>query len=132
MNHASLLEWYIDVKKSTNCLNCGDSEKIEFHHVDPKAKLNTIFNLVKGNAPKHVIEKEMRKCVPLCRPCHVSVHKGETRGWLKDNFDDAAKAKPYMPFTPFKTKRNITVQEKDLVFSSAVSSYARPLSYLSE
>lgn len=110
MKNRLLFEWYKAVKESTNCLNCGSDDRIDFHHVDPKSKRSTVFNLVVNDKPKHIIELEMRKCVPLCKECHIGVHDGVIQGWLKDRFNTDAKARQYMPFIPFRTKRRIQVE----------------------
>lgn len=58
----------------THCWLCGASGPevvLEAHHLDPSQKeieisqANTVIRL----------QRELAKCVPLCRECHVAVHR---------------------------------------------------------
>lgn len=59
----------------TPCVKCGDTRLyvIDFHHIDPETKN---FNINRKIASKHfeTIEKEVEKCVCLCRNCHMEFH----------------------------------------------------------
>jgi hypothetical protein len=60
------------------CHVCGkilDPELIDLHHLDPKEKE---YNISAGQNSKSLktLKKEMEKCVPVCRPCHRSIHFG--------------------------------------------------------
>lgn len=64
----------IDALK-TPCCKCGDTRLyvIDFHHIDPTTKS---FNINRKTAKTNfqVIEKEVSKCVCLCRNCHMEFH----------------------------------------------------------
>ena len=61
-----------NLKKSQGCLICGASTWLEFHHVHPEEKE---FN-ISGHThyTKTKLDKEIAKCVILCRSCHKKVH----------------------------------------------------------
>ena len=65
-----------DVVKSNGCIICGELELccLDFHHLDPLFKENSISNL-SGGASERLIE-EIEKCVVLCSNCHRKVHNG--------------------------------------------------------
>jgi hypothetical protein len=60
------------------CKICGYSkctQALDFHHVDAKTKE---FNLSWAtNRSWAMVEKELRKCLLLCRNCHAEVHANE-------------------------------------------------------
>ncbi len=61
-----------------NCIICGIIAT-EIDHIDPNTKS---FNLTKGwSKAKHIVEAELQKCQPLCKPCHIN----KTRNDLKQN-----------------------------------------------
>lgn len=59
----------------TACKKCGDNRLylIDFHHVDPTEKQ---FNINRKTAKSNfsIIENEVKKCVCLCRNCHMEFH----------------------------------------------------------
>jgi hypothetical protein len=56
------------------CSICGSTEQVEMHHRRP-LKRKVTDNTLKG------IEINLsRKQIPLCRSCHMKVHKGEYDG----------------------------------------------------
>lgn len=59
----------------TPCKKCGDTRLyvIDFHHIDPKEKS---FNINRKTSKKDfsIIEEEVKKCVCLCRNCHMEFH----------------------------------------------------------
>lgn len=61
------------------CQRCGYDEfntGLSFHHVEPNEKDSTPTAIIKGG--KFVeIERELDKCVLLCRNCHQALHGGE-------------------------------------------------------
>lgn len=59
----------------TPCVKCGESRFyiIDFHHIDNKTKEFGISRSIRGRGRK-VIEKEVQKCVCLCRNCHTEFH----------------------------------------------------------
>nr|ATI20527.1 hypothetical protein [Juglanconis juglandina] len=58
----------------TICASCG-SEEVEMHHLKHIRTLN-----VKLGKFDQMVAKINRKQVPLCRECHMKVHKGEYQG----------------------------------------------------
>lgn len=59
----------------TSCRKCGDTRLyvIDFHHIDPSTKAFNI-NRKKSKTDFSVIENEVKKCVCLCRNCHMEFH----------------------------------------------------------
>ena len=59
----------------TPCAKCGDDRLyiIDFHHIDPAKKS---FNIYRKSCKSDfsTIEKEVKKCVCLCRNCHAEFH----------------------------------------------------------
>ena len=59
----------------TPCVKCGEDRLyvIDFHHVDPAKKE---FNIHRKKAAKNFssIEEEAKKCICLCRNCHMEFH----------------------------------------------------------
>jgi hypothetical protein len=71
----SIIEWFIEYKKTLKCKECGDSRYwvLDFHHRDPKEKDIEVSTLIrKGN--KNKIIKEVEKCDVLCSNCHRDLH----------------------------------------------------------
>lgn len=58
------------------CANCGSTKKVEMHHLKHIKGMNA-----KLDAFGKMMSKINRKQVPLCRPCHLSVHKGTCIGF---------------------------------------------------
>lgn len=62
------------------CKVCGD-EKFEFHHINPNTKKFTISQFVgmkRKPTEKRIVDviRELKRCIPLCRPCHQKLHDG--------------------------------------------------------
>lgn len=57
------------------CANCGSSSNIEMHHIRHIKTIN-----VKLSSFDTMLAKINRKQVPLCRKCHVEVHRGLYHG----------------------------------------------------
>ena len=59
----------------TPCVKCGEKRLyvIDFHHIDPAEKS---FNINRKTAKRNfsIIEDEAKKCVCLCRNCHMEFH----------------------------------------------------------
>lgn len=61
-----------------NCSNCGYCKNlaaIDFHHVIPETKEYDWGHLSKRSWPD--IVKELKKCIALCRNCHMELHHPE-------------------------------------------------------
>jgi len=63
-----------ELTKDDVCEDCGKTQDIEYHHIDPSTKS---FNLGDGKflygREKLICEKA--KCIPLCKNCHKNRHK---------------------------------------------------------
>jgi hypothetical protein len=57
------------------CVRCGARERLEFHHRDRKAKKFTIGDYTNLLRPLAELKREARKCVVLCRSCHMKQHR---------------------------------------------------------
>jgi hypothetical protein len=71
-------EWFAYYKETFSCQICGEScsTVLDFHHLDPKMKIDNISRLVATDKPMVVILAEIAKCVCLCRNCYAKVHAG--------------------------------------------------------
>jgi hypothetical protein len=63
-----------DYKASVSCKHCGikDHRVMEFHHIGDKK--NSVSKLVQWGYSWEAIEKEIKKCIPLCCNCHRLEH----------------------------------------------------------
>jgi hypothetical protein len=61
---------YLD-KLSKGCSRCPEKRPstLDYHHVDPEAKKDTINRLL-AKGRKDSLLREMEKCVLLCANCH--------------------------------------------------------------
>jgi len=61
------------------CAKCGGTDRLEFHHKDPDAKVDNVPRLWTHAAEK--VWAELDKCVLLCHGCHFKVtNYGESIG----------------------------------------------------
>jgi 5-methylcytosine-specific restriction endonuclease McrA len=59
-----------DYFKVKHCKECGSGENLELHHIDPRIKEDhKIWSWSEGRR-----EKELLKCIVLCRDCHKKEH----------------------------------------------------------
>ena len=56
------------------CLDCGSAENLEFHHVDPSTKAQSVSFLAGNTTSVERLLEEIEKCVVVCRPCHLDRH----------------------------------------------------------
>lgn len=66
------------------CVVCGTTEGLEFDHIDPSTKINSIANMLTSN--QLIFEAEVRKCQLLCRRHHLekTIAEGSTgRGRIR-------------------------------------------------
>lgn len=70
------VEFITEYKLLHPCIICGENEVacLDFHHVDPNEKENTVSQMLNGNMEK--LMEEINKCVMLCSNCHRKVHAG--------------------------------------------------------
>jgi hypothetical protein len=62
------------------CVWCGSDENLENHHVDPEEKEG--HNIWTWSEKR--IERELAKCIVLCRHCHRSYHWELRRGEINN------------------------------------------------
>lgn len=79
------------------CVKCGEARPwiIDFHHTNPENKEFEISDKYRGTSLE-LLEKEVKKCVCLCRNCHGEFHwiygvnpenpEEALREYLSDNF----------------------------------------------
>ena len=64
-------------KLGGKCIECGNTEALEFDHIDPSTKS---FNISAGyHKPKEVLEEELSKCQLLCNKCHIEKSKKDLK-----------------------------------------------------
>lgn len=65
----------VNIAKQCGCQKCGELRPylMEFHHTNPKEKVNTIAHMIKSSSQAN-LEKELQKCVVLCANCHREFH----------------------------------------------------------
>ena len=58
--------------KNAVCELCGCTDNIEFDHIDPATKKQRLgkYDWWSWNGGVEAMKDEMKKCRPLCRPCH--------------------------------------------------------------
>ena len=84
-------EWF---DKNGPCKECGNEENLELHHVDPKKKVT--HRVWSWSISRR--EKELAKCVVLCRECHINkirkpiTHGSDSRGYDRGCRCDLCKA----------------------------------------
>jgi hypothetical protein len=80
-----LISWHQYKFENFKCVLCGERHPacLEFHHINPKIKENTIAQIVRHGLKESIIEnltKEINKCMPVCSNCHSKIHFEETYG----------------------------------------------------
>ena len=62
-------EFLYDYKERKGCKHCGLNNPIclEFHHLDRKTKEGCVSKILN----KTKVLKEIKKCIVLCRNCHI-------------------------------------------------------------
>lgn len=75
-------EWWVEYKKTLSCSVCGESRHwcLDFHHLDPSEKDDTVSQMVVHNCSTERILEEVSKCVVVCRNCHADIHYKENVG----------------------------------------------------
>jgi len=56
---------------ATDCLFCGETENLVFHHVNPNEKNIDVVN----TRSKKKANEEVTKCWCLCESCHTKLHQ---------------------------------------------------------
>ncbi len=65
---------FLQEERSKGCVKCGELRYyvIDFHHLNPEEKTFTIG--ATNQWTKTQLEKELKKCIRLCRNCHSELH----------------------------------------------------------
>ena len=69
-----------EIKSNCCCAKCGESRGyvLDFHHINPETKENTIARLTSNSYRIDKVYDEMKKCIVLCANCHREFHYLET------------------------------------------------------
>ena len=74
---------YFILSKGNRCEFCGIENLpmscFDFHHKDPKEKEYNISELMSLVHSKEKLEKELEKCILLCKHCHSIHHHGDKK-----------------------------------------------------
>lgn len=76
--HIDKMRDFINADKlSKGCSNCDEKEPccLDYHHKEDN-KEKAVATALNQGWGKERLEKEMKKCILLCRNCHAKVHKG--------------------------------------------------------
>lgn len=75
-------EFVSDLKAQIKCQKCGESKSymLDFHHLDPDAKENTIARMISNIYRTDKVLNEIKKCIVFCANCHREFH------YLHDNY----------------------------------------------
>jgi predicted HNH restriction endonuclease len=68
-----------DGKKCSRCKNSFPHYCLDWHHLDKSTKLFTISRAMRDNIAWEKINKELEKCILLCKNCHAIIEWEETR-----------------------------------------------------
>ncbi len=70
--------WFHDIKKKLKCEECNENRYwvLDFHHLDPTEKEESLTVLVQRSSKENVL-KEIAKCKVLCSNCHRDFHYKE-------------------------------------------------------
>jgi hypothetical protein len=71
--HREVTQRASDIRETSGCVFCGekDPSKLVFHHTRPKNKTASINTLIRRGVSWKVILEEIRKCIVLCKKCHI-------------------------------------------------------------
>jgi hypothetical protein len=56
-----------------DCRICNETKVLDFHHLDPTQKINSVSKIVKSGRYLQALQ-EVLKCVYLCNVCHYKRH----------------------------------------------------------
>ena len=65
-----------ELKAKCTCAKCGDQRGyvLDFHHINPQEKENTIARMTSNNYTLEKVYQEIEKCIVLCANCHREFH----------------------------------------------------------
>lgn len=72
-------KWFDGVLEKLECIKCGQNHPatLDFHHRDPKTKINNVSTMLGTKKSKKAILEEIEKCDVLCANCHRILHHDE-------------------------------------------------------
>lgn len=64
-----------EFKSQFKCSKCAEERwwVLDFHHLNKELKEGLLTDLF-YNSSRDMFEKELAKCIPLCRNCHADLH----------------------------------------------------------
>lgn len=70
--------WFDIYKRDFRCVVCknGDTEVLDFHHLEPKIKNHSISTMICGCMRLQDIQAELKKCIAVCLHCHRKIENG--------------------------------------------------------
>lgn len=65
-------KWFHELKATKKCANCPETHPycLEFHHLNPKDKVDHVGGMANSTWSKKKILAEIAKCQVLCANCH--------------------------------------------------------------
>ena len=74
----SNMAWVREFKAKEGCIICGENKpwRLDFHHLDDNKEHN-VSVLVEHGSSKERLQREMDKCVVICRNHHADIHFGD-------------------------------------------------------
>lgn len=77
-----MIQWYVAEKTKGSCVVCGEDDYwcIDFHHIDPETKVETVSNGFNRGWSLKRLKEEVSKCHILCINCHRAEHYKEHYG----------------------------------------------------
>ncbi len=68
------------IKSKLKCERCGENHPatLDFHHLDPTEKENSVSQLALQGASEQRLQEEVEKCIILCANCHRKEHYSTT------------------------------------------------------
>ena len=78
------MEKLVDYLLEHPCLDCGEIDVVvlQFDHLDPENKSDTVANMVSNVCSWATIEDEIAKCEVVCANCHTR-RTAKRAGWLR-------------------------------------------------
>lgn len=75
-NKKRIKAWFDGYRDSLSCVECGESDSscLDFHHINPEEKGNSIVTLVHNARSIDSIISEIKTCIVLCANCHRKLH----------------------------------------------------------
>ena len=73
-----------NLKLTLKCAKCGYDKcvaALDFHHIDPNEKEDTVARLSVHSGVEKAFE-EIKKCIPLCANCHREFHYEEQQNGI--------------------------------------------------